>query len=313
MKKLLSVAVALVICALTFITAFADAAPFQTFTALVNPGGTTIYVKDEKSGEEKPVKVPEFSKITVLSYTNYEDENGKKATYFVNYGEYSGNIYNDDFYVSDFTAIGELFAPVNYPDSYKVEEFFATVTEEGSLNERTGPSTVYEKKGELSNGTVLKCHYKYNGWAFVSEFYGVNSSGKAGFQIEEGWVSLSGLKIIDKSQISKYAYGKEDKTVLEKTTEATVTQTTSANDTTSIPATSEAQKEIEAFEEEDDLEKDEYYDSSSVICIIIAVVIAMGSGVALIIIEKKRKLKKSGLDDTEQTENTEVPGNNDET
>lgn len=313
MKKLLSVAIALVICALTFITAFADAAPFQTYTALVNPGGATIYVKDEKSGEEKPVKVPEFSKITVLSYSNYEDENGKKATYFVNYGKYFGNIYNDDFYVSDFTAIGELFAPVNYPDSYKVEEFFATVTEEGSLNERTGPSTVYEKKGELSNGTIIKCHYKYNGWAYVSGVYEVDSNGKAGFQFEESWVSLTGLKIIDKSQIPKYPYGIEDETVLEETTQAPVTKTTSANETTSIPATSEVQNEIEDFEEEDDLETDEYYDSSSVICIIIAVVIAMGSGAALMIFEKKRKLKKSGLADTEQTENTEVPGNNDET
>ena len=100
---------------------------------------------------------------------------------------------------------------------------------------------------------------------------------------------------------------------MEETTQAPVTKTTSANETTSIPATSEVQNEIEDFEEEDDLETDEYYDSSSVICIIIAVVIAMGSGAALMIFEKKRKLKKSGLADTEQTENTEVPGNNDET
>lgn len=176
------------------------AAPAFAATGTVNTEGSSLRLRSEASTSSTVLtKLPHKSQVDIL------DEQASDGWYHVSYKGMEGYVSADYIIVTadstETAAPAEApaetpaetpAAAAKTPSDQSAEAMYIKVLQ-GPLNIRTGPSTDYDRVGQLSVGRTAKVLDVLDGW----------------YQIESGYVCGDYVKEVDESEVQNAGKGQE--------------------------------------------------------------------------------------------------------
>ena len=163
-------------------------APALAATGTVNTEGSSLRLRSEASTSSTVLtKLPHKTQVDVL------DEQPNDGWYHVSYKGTEGYVSADYLIVTEDG--GEPVAPAavsEAPSDQTADAMYIKVLQ-GPLNIRTGPSTDYERVGQLSVGKTAKVLDVLDGW----------------YQIESGYVCGDYVREVDEAEAQNSGKGQE--------------------------------------------------------------------------------------------------------
>lgn len=161
--------------------------PALAATGTVNTEGSTLRLRsDANTSSSVLTKLPHGSQVDVL------DGQANDGWYHVSYKGMEGYVSADYLIVAEDGAEPVAPADVSSPSDQVADAMYIKVLQ-GPLNIRTGPSTDYDRVGQLSAGRTAKVLDVLDGW----------------YQIESGYVCGDYVKEVDADEVQNAGKGQE--------------------------------------------------------------------------------------------------------
>lgn len=171
------------------------AAPALAATGTVNTEGSTLRLRSEASTSSSVlIKLPHGTQVDVL------DDQAAAGWYHISYKGMEGYVSADYLIVTEDIAEPEVQADVQpevqadipaSPDPVAADTYIKVL--QGPLNIRTGPSTDYDRVGQLSVGRTAKVLGVLDGW----------------YQIETGYICGDYVREVDAEEVQNASKGQE--------------------------------------------------------------------------------------------------------